>query len=360
MEEEALLKGEAMSPSRDMEKPGSGEIVRMIPTNSAPDFSSQLPEQGASSSGGLIAFCQPSLPVRPTGPFGVAAAALFLALAVGCCMGGVRRLSSMDPNCPGRTPRIFAPGIVSKGDIHGRLVVSPEGRAMLWTVFDSAKQSTQIRWSRKVGKRWSDPEPPPFVAGRESGSPVFSPDGRRLYFRVRTDAGWVTQFVEVGSGQWERPRGGSLRFNDSSSFTRSGKVYYSAPREGKIWGTGIYSARIVGEADSEPVPLDESINVPNAIDYTPFVSADESFLLFSSNRPRIGEVEDMHIYVSYRLGGGEWSKPQRLFDLNARFPCLSPDGRFLFLCGDDGNIYWVDARVVEDFRPAEAVRPGGS
>jgi hypothetical protein len=36
---------------------------------------------------------------------------------------------------PGNTPVIFAQGIVSKGDVHSRLVISPDGKEMFWTTF---------------------------------------------------------------------------------------------------------------------------------------------------------------------------------------------------------------------------------
>ncbi len=33
-------------------------------------------------------------------------------------------------------------------------------------------------------------------------------------------------------------------------------------------------------------------------------------------------------------------------------PLVFPDGKYLFFCGDDGNVYWVDAGVVGALRPA--------
>ncbi len=33
-------------------------------------------------------------------------------------------------------------------------------------------------------------------------------------------------------------------------------------------------------------------------------------------------------------------------------PSLSPDGRYLFFCGDDGNIYWADRKILDPFRTA--------
>jgi Tol biopolymer transport system component len=60
----------------------------------------------------------------------------------------------------------------------------------------------------------------------------------------------------------------------------------------------------------------------------------------------------MHLYTSFRSADGAWSAPRKLNDAmnfsgNARFPSISPDGKYLFFCGDDGNFYWVDIRVIE-------------
>ena len=280
-------------------------------------------------------------------------------VAAGCGGGRLRRASLVDQEPPGRTPRIFAPGVVSKGNIHGRIAVSPDGRSILWNTYDSASGSTRILWTRKFGRRWTDPESPPFAAGLNAASPMFSPDGGKLFFMVATSKGWATKYVEMTPAGWSAPREDGVLLDCSSSFTRSGRAFFSAPMDGKVWGTGIYSARHSAEGLSDPRPLDGSINVPNAIDYTPFVSPDGSFLLFSSNRPLTGDGEDMHIYVTFDLGGGKWSAPRRLFEIQARFPSISPDGRVIFFCGDDGNVYWVDARVVESFRPDSEGRRAG-
>jgi Tol biopolymer transport system component len=258
---------------------------------------------------------------------------------------------------PDEIPRVFAPGVVSNGNIHSRLTISPDGRTMLWNTFDLAAVTTQILCVRNIDGKWTRPHPPPFAREGSTRGAMFSPDGKKLFFLVETARGWATKYVVMTDRGWSAPRSDGVLLDCSSSFTRSGRAYFSSEMKSKAWVTGIFSAKITAEGYSDPRPLGASINVPNAIDYTPFVSPDESVLLFSSNRPQAGEKEDMHICASFNLGDGTWSAPKQISSIQARFPSLSPDGRYLFFCGDDGNIYWVDAAVIEPFRPT-AKGPG--
>jgi hypothetical protein len=261
---------------------------------------------------------------------------------------------------PGTTPRVFAPGVISTGDIHSWLAISRDGREMFWSTFDTTTFSTRLRSVREVGGRWTKPQPPPFAGPGSSQLPMFAPGGRRLYFRIDDGKEWTAVFVEKLASGWSAPRTSGALFECGSSFTRSGRVYFSSAMKTKTWSTGIFSARLSANGYADIAPLDSTINVPNAIDYTPWVSPDESFLLFSSNRPLVGDTEDMHVHVSFRAAEGTWSTPRRVSDIRGRFPSVSPDGRYLFFCGDDGNFYWVDARIIDALRPARdagAVKP---
>jgi hypothetical protein len=257
---------------------------------------------------------------------------------------------------PGTSPRVFAPGVVSTGNIHSRLAISHDGREMFWNTVDMTTFTTQMLSVRDVGGRWTRPLPPSFAGTASTQSPMFSPDGTRLYFRIRGGTGWTTTFVERPASGWSSPRSDGAMLDCSSSFTRSGRAYFSSAMKTKTWNTGIFSATLSAGGYSDVVPLGGTINVPNAIDYTPYVSPDESFLLFSSNRPLVGDKEDMHVHVSFRNADGTWSVPRRVSDIPGRFPSLSPDGRYLFFCGDDGNIYWVDASIIDALRPAQGDR----
>ena len=204
--------------------------------------------------------------------------------------------------------------------------------------------------TRLVGGAWTAPEPPPFAKNGSTQSPEFSIDGRRLRFQERGASGTVAMVVERTADGWTTPRPVSAPFEGVGTITGSGRVYYSATLESKVWKTGIFAGRWSPTGPVDAAPLDAGVNIPGGIDYTPYVAPDESFLLFSSNRPTVGEREDMHIYVTFRSGRGTWSTPRRLFEIQGRFPSLSPDGKVLFFCGDDGNAYWVDAKAIAGAR----------
>ena len=86
-----------------------------------------------------------------------------------------------------------------------------------------------------------------------------------------------------------------------------------------------------------------------------FVSPDESYLIHvSSGRPDgLGESD---LYISFREPDGSWGSGVHLGDgINSPradyCPVVSPDGKiFFFTQGDD--LMWVDAAVLERYRPA--------
>jgi hypothetical protein len=256
---------------------------------------------------------------------------------------------------PGDRAVVFAPGIVSNGHVHGRLVVSPDGREILWTDVKIDEGIVRIMGVARTEHGWTAPTTPAFAGQGMSSNPLFSPDGgRKLYFAATPDLakGWKAQVVVRTAAGWTVPKESEFLLKTSSSFTDSGRVYYSDTLAGKPWDQGIYAADYTGTAYENARALPAEINSPY-IDYGSFVAPDERFLLLSSSRP--SAKEDMYLYVSFRNADGTWTEPRKLndaigFNGNARFPSLSPDGKFLFFCGDDGNVYWVRSSVIDSMR----------
>jgi len=116
----------------------------------------------------------------------------------------------------------------------------------------------------------------------------------------------------------------------------------------------------VDGAFTEPENIGHTVNSPY-IEGDLFVARDESFLIVSCwEHPENigGDVGDL--YISFRNEDGTWPTLQNMGSLvntecGENCPMVSPDGKYFFFnryCAetDAGNIYWVDAKVLEAYR----------
>jgi uncharacterized protein (TIGR02145 family) len=259
---------------------------------------------------------------------------------------------------PGNMAVIFAPGIISKANSHCRLVVSPDGKEIFWNIADFNTWESKVYSVTYSNGKWSDLVIPSFATTGISSSVVFSPDGKKLFFDYRDDvnSNWTINYVEKVDTGWSEPESDGFLIDLSSSFTTTGNVYYDDAMANTPQVNGIYTANYSDTGLSNIQPLPEAINPANIINYTPCIAPDESYLLFASNRPMTGGNDaNMYIYVSFN-NEGVWSEPQKINDAinfsgKARLPSISPDGKYLFFCGDDRNFYWVDIEAIELLRP---------
>jgi len=223
--------------------------------------------------------------------------------------------------------------------------------------------------------RWTTPQIAPFSEEHFSFNPVFSPDGGRLYFisnrplgKNGKAQGFNNWYVERQGAGWSEPKhhGPVVNSNDDwgASITREGTLYFASGREGSMGATDIFRSRLVDGQYAEPENLGECVNT-KAREIYPFVASDESYLLFISNRSagEYGGIDQyFDIYVSFRKQDGSWTGAKKMGKgVNSKAfettPVVSPDGKYLFFVSqrdtDVGNVYWVDARIIEDMKPDE-------
>lgn len=93
------------------------------------------------------------------------------------------------------------------------------------------------------------------------------------------------------------------------------------------------------------------------------LASDESYMVMSLRRP--GNLGRGDLYVSFRHSDGTWGQPVSLGDkINTEHhewcPMVTPDGNYLFFSrwlgetwetATGGDVYWVDVRILDQFRP---------
>ena len=114
----------------------------------------------------------------------------------------------------------------------------------------------------------------------------------------------------------------------------------------------MYRVRKVNGKFTKRERLDE-INTA-AFELGPYIAPDESFIIFESNRP--GGKGQMDLYICFRTPDDSWPEAINLgATINTkgqeRFPGISPDGKFFFYGGHTSDIYWVDAKIIEELKP---------
>lgn len=285
---------------------------------------------------------------------------IFIFVSVFFIQIGIAQTSSIDyygQTTPGTTPVKFANGTISKSNIHGRFVMSADGKEIYWTTLNLSTFATQILCVKYSGGQWSQPTAPSFAVSGMTKNPVFSKDGNKLFFDYKGtgDTSWSTKYIEKTDTGWTTPKNDGVLLKTSSSFTSAGKVYYSDTMGSRGTYGGIYSAQFGENGYSDILAMCTEINGSSSVDYTPYISPDESYLMFSSSRPlTVEQFGKMFIYISFKTNDNTWTTPVKMFTLSGRFPSISPDAKYLFFCGDDLNIYWVDIKVVEQFRPTSS------
>ena len=265
---------------------------------------------------------------------------------------------------PGDTPRLFAPGIVSRfvfENEHSPVAFSPDGMEAYWT----EKFRGPILLMKLENGVWTAPRPAPFNSRWGDGEPIFSPDGKRLYFlsfrplepggREDKENIW---YVERSGESWSAARPVSPLVNAFGhhwlfSVASDGTLYFSSVRDGGMGGRDIYVSRMVDGIHGQPRNAGPVINSAGD-EHMPYIAPDGSYLIFVSTGHPPAQNQ-FHFFISYREAEGGWTAPvslgEKIHSLQMGLcPLVTPDGKYMFILGE-GDIYWVKADFIEALRP---------
>jgi len=277
---------------------------------------------------------------------------------------------------PGLTPEIFAKGIISShNQEHSCLCISQDGNEMWWSIWElphGPGKVQKIIFTHKTQNGWTKADVAEFSGKYKDGGPFLSYDGEKLFFYSRRPIAPDTNvndndiwFTERTTNGWSIPENAGSVINTEAVeanpvLVKNNNLYFTSNR---INGNpDIYISRYINGQYTTPKNLGTMINTSDAREMFFTVSPDESFIIFSRDNRKFskkGELQsgERNLLISHKDKTGNWQEAKNLGpvfnDKKARFPSLSPEGKYLFFTryteGNDEDFYWIDTKVLKEF-----------
>lgn len=275
---------------------------------------------------------------------------------------------------PGIAPEIFAPGLLNN-DSTGAFcsVFSPDGNEFYCVYYlRSVDNSGEIIRMRRTNNQWTKPEVLKFNSDEYDNDMCLSPDGNTLIFRSwrtlpngnKPDDHSYLWFAERTQSEWSIAKPlycGSFPVRTGyPSITSDNTLYFAHTQNDKF---GIFKSRNISGNYSTPEYIFTAIDSIRT-EGDMYVAPDESYMIISCwNHPgNIGSSQG-DLYITFQIEKGKWTEEINMGEeINTQYgencPQVSPDGKHLFFNrynpdADVGNIYWVDAKIIENLKPKE-------
>ncbi len=259
---------------------------------------------------------------------------------------------------PGDTPVRFAPGIISTGSDWG-ITFSPDGKECFFT--RNLIRPTIMHCIEENGI-WTSPAAASFSQPYNEIEPHITQNGDVLYFgSLRPLPGTTSStdlhqwYVEKTASDWSEPSPMDFPLRDLfmmyPSVASNGNMYFTASDD-PAQDQWISISEYVNGNYQDPEKLSDIIN-DGQYPAHPFIAPDESYIIFDVVPGN--DVSIRELLISFRDHDGTWCSPVSLHDVldvgeETACPYVSQDGNYLFF-EHDGDIYWVDAQIIEGLRP---------
>ena len=254
---------------------------------------------------------------------------------------------------PGKTPAIFAPGIVSTEEYREFSgTFTPDGKEYYFFRFADG-QGMMV--CKLLEEGWTAPKTAIFNTEYIDNEPHITPDGKIMFFNSnRPFPGSVGErrhtqiwFMERAEDGWGEPK--HLCEGMFATSSRNGNIYLNSGVT-KLANGKFESFREIKGALNAPPDGWKRGNHSS-------IAPDESFLIYDSQRSGSEWDSEENLFICFRMEDGTWS---RSFDLGSRLnlpggkmlATISSDSKYLFFC-NRGDICWVDAKIIEEIKPEE-------
>ncbi|WP_299217473.1 hypothetical protein [uncultured Aquimarina sp.] len=246
---------------------------------------------------------------------------------------------------PGLTPEVFAPGMVSTKHRDLSAFLTPDMKEFYFTRKDTETGKWFLIVYKLENNQWQKS-----VVGPRVGRPIIAPNGKIMHlgskYMERTQSGWSdikslgAPFEEIRIMRLTASTEGTYVFDEIGIPDGDGVIRYS---------------RLIDGKREEPKPFTKEINM-GKWNAHPFISPDESYIIWDGERD--SGYGDSDLYISFRNQDDSWGTAINMGDkINSSSwesgGYVSPDGKYFFFNKGhgDGDIFWVDAQVIENLRP---------
>ena len=273
---------------------------------------------------------------------------------------------------PGMTPEVFAPGVLNTEKMGAFCsVFSPDGDEFHFVYYERANDTTGgLAWMRRVNNTWTEPEMHHFNGDTWDNDMCMSADGSTLIFRswrALPDGRkpedhsylWFVKRTEEGWSRAEPLYCASTPVRTGyPSITDNGILYFAHRRDERF---GIFRSKPENETYGLPEHVFTAVDSIKT-EGDMFVAPDESYMIIScwDHPNNIGSGQG-DLYITFRKDDGTWTEEKNMGALintpyGENCPQVSPDGKYFFFNrynpdAGEGNIYWVDARIIDEHLP---------
>jgi hypothetical protein len=307
---------------------------------------------------------------------------------------------------PGEKAELFAPGIMSTGLDELNAAFFPGGKEVIFsvTLVPAKPWEWRLVMMKEENGRWTKPEIAAFNKDYSGVDPFVTADGNRIYFcsnRPKSGQGvpednFDIWYVDRNESGWGAPVNAGPPINSDRhefypTLTKDGTMYFQSRREGGMGESDIYFSKLIDGKYRVAEILPAPINSPGA-EGDAFIAPDESYLILSADRKEYG-LGRSDLWISFRHPDGSWSEIVNMGNkVNSEggenCPILSPCGRYLFFTSRQtdeipdstvltyeaiqqawrsprnfpwfGDIYWVDAGVIEELKDSMSANDSGT
>jgi len=259
---------------------------------------------------------------------------------------------------------LFAPELISSPDRYERVVTfNPNGKELYFSITEKGWLNQKIFVSNYIEGKWQEPKIANFSENISCTEPFISPDGQKLFFISNRPPGsgwdydiWFLQKCDSG---WCSP----VRLDDNvnskagdwhPSVSNSGDLYFASLRKGGMGKADLYFSKFENDKYLKYENLGSIVNTEH-YEWDPFISPDNKYLIFKSNRP--GGYGDFDMYISLNVDN-KWTMPKNLGSIiNSPIEDdagdVTPDGKYLIFSRINEwefvDIYWIKIDVINEF-----------